>query len=645
MNASLLLGVGRGLALAALMCGTSAYAAAVTIEVDARRAEPMPQVLRAGVFTFRPQPPAAALDDWLAQAGPGVVEIDLGAPVFQEAADSDDVIARLRRLLPMLKSIRGAGGEPVLAISRIPLWLSSRPHATEPVAGDVVPRGSVVAPRDGAEWSALVARVVAELRANLGRTPDIEVGWEPDQPSWQGSEADFYAFYRDTVRGVRSADASARVGGPAVSALFNGKGGEDAPAMLPRFLAYCARTPLPELGLSRLPLDFVVWHQFATEPSMAWRLAANQLRAWLRQAGYPPDTELLVGEWASWADFPNPASPEHDQPAAAAYAVATLAAMRDAGIQRAAFTSLMEQREVDAQPFIGSFGVYTNQFIKKPVYWGFAALRRLGPTLLGARSSEPGVAALAGRAANGELSVLVAAPLPSPRALQRTVLAHALAAGIGVAQLRREIDVTAIERLASGQLDPAQLDASEALRNALAPAARSAAALTRWADAARGHGIAVDIVLTPAPLDATPVELWRIDSAHANAWALRERIAATLQQRLTQEKQGLAQGLTERLRERGYRDDQIDVFRAVMNASDREAALGRLPIAQRVTIRAMADESQLYIYDRLARVGREINAWPQLQFGPDGRGTQAAGGRIRFEMEPDSIVLVVVGRR
>lgn len=617
----------------------------VKIEVDASRGGPLPALPRAGIFTFQSSPPELALHEWLSETRPGVVEIDIGGAVFQQAEDAADVLRRVRQLLPMLRRIRAAGGEPVLAITRIPLWLSSQPRARETAEGDVVPKGSIVAPRDGNEWAALVAQVVGELRLGLGRTPDLAIGWEPDQSAWQGTEGDFFAFYRDTVRGIRRADPAARVGGPSVSALYNGKGGEEAPPMLPRFLRYCAETPLPELGLKRLPLDLLIWHQFDSDPVLSWDLAARQARAWLKEAGYPESTELFIGEWSSWWAWPQPQSREHDQPALAAYIVATWAAMHTAGIERAAFTSLMEQREVEGQPFIGSFGVYTNQFIKKPAYWAFVALAGLGGARLAARSSDPLVSVIAGQPSARETAILVAAPSMNARALQRSFIAKAIAAGATFEQLRRALDGRQLERLASGETTPDQTGAGPTLRQALDVAARAVGPLVQRSNAQRGRPHAVRIDLTGFDAGDATVELWRIDSRHANAYALRDRIAAYLQQRLTQEKRALPQGLTRRFEERGYRGEQIEAFKQVMNARDRETALAQRAPAERVALRALADESQNFINERLWHVGQEINAWPELAFRPDPRGAGVAGRSIEFEMEDDSVVLVRVIRR
>ena len=616
----------------------------VKIDVDAARSSAMPDLMRAGVFTFKPEPPDYAMQQWLTEMRPGVVEIDIGGPVFQMADDAEDVLHRASKLLPLLKRIRAAGGEPVLAITRIPIWLSSRPKALETADGDVVPKASIVAPRDGNEWAALVERVIGVFKQGLGRTPDIKVGWEPDQSAWQGSEADFFAFYRDTVKGVKRADKTARVGGPSVSALYNGKGGEGAPALIPRFLRYCATTPLPELGLPRLPVDFLIWHQFGSDAVLAWDLAANQARSWLKEAGYPATTELMIGEWSSWLAWPSPDSAEQDRPALAAYVVASLAAMDRAGIHRAAFTSLVEQREVEGQALIGSFGLFSNQFIKKPSYWAFAALGKLGGVRLQAHSADPLVTVLAGKPSPQEVALVVATSVPGDRALLRTLLAKAIQAGASFDQIRREVDAKKLERVLAGDGSLADLRLGAPLRQAMEAAAADVLPLARDSRALRGRPRLIAIDVTGIDATKSRVEIWRIDSRHANAHAVRDRIGTLLQRRLAEEKRLLPQGLMGRFEARGYKTAQIEAFKNVMNSRNREAALAGRDGAERKAVRAMADEAQAFIHERLAAIGQEVNAWPEVTFKPVEGEVKRNGKTIEFEMEDDAVAFVRIVR-
>lgn len=611
----------------------------VEIAVQANKTHAMPTVLRAGVFTFKSDPPDYAMRQWLTEMRAGVVEIDIGETVFQLAENADDAVQRARQLLPLLRRIYAAGGEPVLAITRIPIWLSSRPQAMNTVRGDNVPIAAIVAPRNGDEWTALVGRVVSALRNGLGRTPDIKIGWEPDQSAWQGSEADFFAFYRDTARGIKRADPKARVGGPSVSALYNGKGGEGASPLLPRFLRYCAITPMPELGLPRIPVDFVVWHQFGTDALTSWSLASKQVRTWLKDTGYPASTELMIGEWSSWLAWPNPQSPEQDQPSSAAYVVASVLAMERAGIQRAAFTSLVEQREVEAQAFIGSFGLFTNQFIKKPAYWAFAALGKLGDTRVEARSTDPLVSVIAGRPNPRELALVVSSSTPGDRALLRSLIARMLASGVTLEHIQRELKLPQLEALLAGDTDAKTLRLSPALAQAAEAAAADMTPLYRASKNARGQVRTVRVDVADWPLDGAQLEIWRIDSGHANAIAHSNRIQPLIRQRLQDEKSQLPQGLLRRVKERGYSDEHIAWFTQTMEARNRDAALAERTPTERRTVRAMADEAQAFIHERLATIGQEINAWPELAFKSTGTARRT-GQHIAFDIEADSVVLL-----
>lgn len=625
----------------ALLCSFGAAAADKSVQIDilAAKTRPMSAVLRAGVFTFKPDPSDYAMRQWLSDMRPGVVEIDIGAPVFQSADNADDAVRRARQLVPLLKRIYSAGGEPVLAITRIPIWLSSRPQALGTVEGDNVPIAAIVSPRDADEWAALVGRVITQFRSDLGRTPDIKIGWEPDQSAWQGSEADFFAFYRDTVRGVKGADPKARVGGPSVSALYNAKGDDGATPLLPRFLRYCSITALPELGLKRIPVDFVVWHQFGTDGVQSWTLAANQVRSWLKDTGYPTSTDLMIGEWSSWLAWPNPESPEQDQPSSAAYVVTSLIAMDRAGISRAAFTSLLEQREVQGQAFIGSFGLFTNQFIKKPAYWAFAALGKLGTTRVDARSSDALVAVIAAKPSPRELSILVSTSTPGERALLRTFVAKLLAGGLSLQQVKSELNLKQLEALLAGNIQAKDLHISPELAQAAATAATEMTPLYRSSQGVRGQTRTVRVNVSDWDLDGGKFEIWRIDSRHANAIALRDRIHSLVQQRLQEEKKNLQQGLLVRVRERGYSDEQITLFKQTMEARNREAALAQQAPTQRRVVRAIADEAQGYINDRLATIGQEVNAWPELAFKPVDT-PRRVDNHLEFEMEADSVALL-----
>ena len=126
-------------------------------------------------------------------------------------------------------------------------------------------------------------------------------------------------LYRFSVLGARRADPEDKIGGPAVAG-WEEKGTRSAGEhpFLYNFIRFAAETGIPELGLDRLPLDFIVWHQFDTDgrgEPLLFEKPVGEIRRWLEEFGYDPATELGISAWNSWWNFgadPDELSPERD---------------------------------------------------------------------------------------------------------------------------------------------------------------------------------------------------------------------------------------------------------------------------------------------------------------------------------------------
>lgn len=616
---------------------------AVTVTVSANRAAPMPYLFRTGVFTFRALPPRYVRDLLLRELKPGTVEIDVGEIAFKDAGNATDLIQRLSVLTPWLRDIVAAGGEPVIAFTEVPLWLSSRPDAREAVKGDIVRVGNVSPPRDPKAWSALIAQVVRYYKDEQKLNLRYKIGWEPDQGSWQGTEQQYFEFYRDTVRGVRMADARARVGGPSVSALYNSKAGTAWPPMLYRFLDYCSRTPLPEINASRVPIDFIVWDQFNTDFVSDWSTAAGQIRGWLKQFGYATDTELLVGEWSSWEQWPSNASSEQDDPFIASYIVSSLYGMDRAGITRAAFTSLLEQREEEGEQFIGSFGMVTNQFIKKPSFWAFKSLAMLGTQRLPVESSHPMIVGIAGRSGISDLGVVIADHPPPEKVLMRAAIGGLLAKGYALPDLQAAMrDEKTLMALLRGDRAVADLHLPDKLAGDLAAQIAGMQQQHRLADELARAPAKIHLRFAALPWSSVSYQIYRIDSQHANPKRVRREINNFVKDQLTKYKASLEGDVTQRLNQEGYDANDVATLKEVMGQADKEGALARLPAATQPRVAAMARSMETLIHERFAEVGAAVNEWPEVVMAPTATGqlTAATGYALDVEMEPWSVLLV-----
>lgn len=531
----------------------------VTVTVDTRHRSTMPSVLKPSLFTFRQPMPGYALTKLTEELTPGVVEIDISKRVFEDAWSDANCALRAAELVPTIEAIEAAGGSVVLAIARIPQHLSSESASTTLIGG-VIPEWAVVVPTSWAAWQSCVEDVIGAINNDLGHVPDIKIGWEPDNEQWQGTETEYFQFYRYTAEAVKTVSSTARVGGPGLSSLYTGKTSNID--MFESFLAYVVA--------NAVPLDFVVWHQFNTDAGTSYEVAVAQVRAWLTAAGLSDELPLMVGEWSSWESVPSASSSEHDSTARAAHAICTMAAMARAGVSSQAMTSLIEQYTTGSTPFIGSFGVFTNQYIKKPIYSAFYLLSQLGDTRAELISSDQFVDGIAGYISDTRAKAVVAVCTPSAQMLDRSSDAYDLYAGSGAGATVIGPIITA-------------------------------------ASAARGTTREVTVLFKSMRWRSPEIRIYRIDSTRANPASFVSEFSAELTADINSEDSGLGAGLVARCLGLGYTEAEIIAFDAVNNSATPRADLFALEAGLRQKVVEIADIAYEYIAERYAIVGEKYN--------------------------------------
>jgi len=409
--------------LGAVLCLRSTFALAGTppassVTVDAARPTgALPFLFRAGVF-LNEYPLDGTFDTFFAELKPGTVEL-LPLRDGWEITNLREYAERL----PSFPSTRWAvetrrrGGRVLIGLTEVPLWLrQSR-------AQDAYLRP----PRDFALWADYVEATVRVFNNQLHLDAEYVLWDEPDAKQfWKGATVqDYFKLYRAFVLGARRADPKARVGGPAVSWWgAPGEGSDGKNPMLLNFIRYAGETPLPELGYPRLPIDFVVWHQFNTDSKgdpLLYSTPVERVRGWLKSFGYDPSIPLSNGSWNSWVNFgkdPNELSPERDTAYEAAYVVQALDAMGRAGLEEQTFFNLFErwqwnslaparrEREFKDQVYFGGFGLFTKEGLIKPAFNAFKAFSLLEGERLVSVSDDPYLTVIASRS-GGTLYVLI----------------------------------------------------------------------------------------------------------------------------------------------------------------------------------------------------------------------------------------------
>ena len=257
-------------------------------------------------------------------------------------------------------------------------------------------RGNVTPPKDYKKWEEFIAAFVRHCTERYGaeevrswyfevwNEPNLDGFWmgNPEKKKFEewapGARAEYFKLYESSVRGVKSVDASYRVGGPATA----GEG------WIEETLAFCAD--------NKVPLDFISTHSYATmsgyldehgNAGTVFSPDRDAITAGVRNVRGKMDrspfqkTELHYTEWS--ASY-TPADPIHDSYHSAAF---ILDKMRNIGATAQSmsywtFTDIFEESGPRTTPFHGGFGLLNYQDLPKPAYFTYKFLHRLGDTQL-----------------------------------------------------------------------------------------------------------------------------------------------------------------------------------------------------------------------------------------------------------------------
>lgn len=303
------------------------------------------------------------------------------------------------------------GVKPFVELSFMPSQLASSGKTGLHYKNNISP------PKSLEEWSEYIrafirfllhrygSEEVASWRFEVWNEPDLKGGF------FSGSQKDYFKLYETTARAVKSVDANLQVGGPSTSAC----------RWIDEFLAYCQK--------NHVPLDFISTHHYPGDafgnlitPSNyadIFQIMADAVkrRAELtdtlgkmffnpRKAAAVPrgalavmDDELsakagglpvFVTEWNSMAIF---AAPIHDEKYSAAFVLKTVLDLRNRfqGYFFWCISDLFEELIQLNKPFMGGFGILTNDGIPKPNFWSFKLLSKVFPRRLkmGFRANTP----------------------------------------------------------------------------------------------------------------------------------------------------------------------------------------------------------------------------------------------------------------
>ncbi|WP_291103741.1 MULTISPECIES: GH39 family glycosyl hydrolase [unclassified Flavobacterium] len=245
-------------------------------------------------------------------------------------------------------------------------------------------KGNVTPPKDYKKWEDLIRNLTIHFTERYGadevKSWYFEVWNEPNlSPGfWTGTQAEYFKLYDYTARAIKSVNAAYKVGGPATAGA----------AWVPETIDFCNK--------NNVPLDFISTHtygvkqgyldEFGTtgtvlnkEESSVSGDVINSRRQISKSA--MPNLELHYTEWSSSY---TPADPIHDSYHSAAYILQKLKQVANAANSMSywVFTDIFEEAGPRFTPFHGGFGLLNTQGIKKPAYFSYSFLNKLGETEL-----------------------------------------------------------------------------------------------------------------------------------------------------------------------------------------------------------------------------------------------------------------------
>ena len=276
------------------------------------------------------------------------------------------------------------GVRPFVEISFMPKKLAARQ--------DLHPfwyQQNVAPPKDYAKWDGLIRAFAEHLVQRYGIDEVaqwyFEVWNEPNIDFWTGEpkQATYFELYDHTARTLKAVSARLRVGGPATAAAD----------WVPAFLAHVAQR--------QVPVDFVSSHGYAddTVENLFHSSAAIPLDERVCRAIGKVHEEIRTSARPAlplmWTEWNVPSFGDEYRARDTIYVGAALAEdIRQCDglvdiLSYWTFDDVFEENGVVREPFYGGFGTIAAGGLKKPAFYAYELLHRLGQTRL--YNDAPGV--------------------------------------------------------------------------------------------------------------------------------------------------------------------------------------------------------------------------------------------------------------
>ena len=264
-------------------------------------------------------------------------------------------------------------------------------------------KGNITPPKDYNKWGDLIRNLALHFTERYGsdevKTWYFEVWNEPNLGGfWSGTQEEYFKLYKQSVQAIKSVNKEYKVGGPATAGA----------AWVPEMINFCS--------INKLPLDFISTHSYGVKQGFLdeygnagtildknkWSVSGDIINSRKQISGSSmPNLELHYTEWSSSY---TPFDPIHDSYHQASYVLEKIKQVGNAANSMSywVFTDIFEEAGPRFTPFHGGFGLLNYQTIKKPAFYSYSFLNKLGETEL----VNPDSSSWACKNSNGDIQVL-----------------------------------------------------------------------------------------------------------------------------------------------------------------------------------------------------------------------------------------------
>jgi xylan 1,4-beta-xylosidase len=242
-------------------------------------------------------------------------------------------------------------------------------------------KGNITPPKSYDKWYDFMKALTEHFTERYGvsevKTWYFEVWNEPNLNFFFSStQEEYFKLYDYTVKAIKSVNPEYKVGGPATA----GNG------WIPETIDHCVK--------NNVPIDFIATHDYAVrqgyfdasgesgtlldqDPKAITKNVTNSKNKILASA--KPNLELHYTEWSTSY---TPTDPVHDSYHSAAFILDKMKGTEYLANSMSywVFTDIFEESAPRTTPFHGGFGLLNYQTIKKPAYYSYQFLNRLGAT-------------------------------------------------------------------------------------------------------------------------------------------------------------------------------------------------------------------------------------------------------------------------